>query len=181
MFAQESKLWDVILVTTAALAVVIVLVLVTVVRRLAVAGARHPAPVDWTELRSAERYHPMLRLLEPEDLCFLSSQPGFDPATVVRFRRQRIALFHVYLGNLCYDFRRTCGILQFLMMHSGNDRPDLARALVRAQMAFTWALVSVRFRLFLYRWGWSRVDVTRLVKLFDVMQLELRSRVPAVA
>ena len=120
----------------------------------------------------------MLRLLEPEDLRFLSSQPGYDPAMAVRFRRQRIALFRVYLRNLCRDFRRTCGLLQFVMIRSGNDRPDLARALVHAQMSFAWAVAAVRFHLVLYRWGWSRVDVRRLVNLFDVMQLELRSRVP---
>jgi hypothetical protein len=37
----------------------------------------------------------------------------------------------------------------------------------------------VYFRLFLYRWGLCGVDVTSLVKNFDLMRLELRSLVPA--
>jgi hypothetical protein len=36
-------------------------------------------------------------------------------------------------------------------------------------------------RLFLYRWGLCGVDVTDLIKIFDVMRLELRRLVPATA
>ena len=37
----------------------------------------------------------------------------------------------------------------------------------------------VCFRLFLYRFGLCGVDVTDLVKIFDLMRLELRRLVPA--
>jgi hypothetical protein len=40
-------------------------------------------------------------------------------------------------------------------------------------------LVLVGLRLFLYRFGVCGVDVTDLVKNFDVMRLELRRLVPA--
>jgi hypothetical protein len=46
-------------------------------------------------------------------------------------------------------------------------------------MAFVYGLIQVHFHLALYSLGWAGVDVTGLVKLFDVMQLELRSLVPA--
>ena len=36
-------------------------------------------------------------------------------------------------------------------------------------------MAMVYCRLFLYRWGFCGVDVTSLVKNFDLMRLELRS------
>lgn len=126
-----------------------------------------------------ERYRPMLRLLEQGDLAFLRSQPGFEPAMARRLRRQRSYIFKNYLRNLAADFQRTCTALKLVMLHSRNDRPDLAGVLMRAQTAFAWGLIEVQFRLALYRLGLASVDVTGLVKLFNGMQLELRSFIPA--
>ena len=161
-----------LLIASALLAIVVVLHQVTP------AGSRLPLSVEWMEKLSVERYRPMLRLLEQKDLSFLRSQPGFEPAMARRLRRQRSAIFRGYLHNLIADFRRTCGALKLIMLYSGSDRPDLARVLLRAQMAFASGLVLVHFRVVLYRLGLASVDATGLVKLFDVMQLELRSLIP---
>jgi hypothetical protein len=134
--------------------------------------------IEWMETLSVDRYRPMLRLLEQDDLGFLRSHPGFRPAMARRLRRQRALIFQGYLRNLAFDFQRTCIALKMIMLHSRCDRPDLAHALLRAQTAFARGLVLVRLRLVLYRLGLASVDVTGLVKLFDVMQLELRSLVP---
>jgi len=53
--------------------------------------------------------------------------------------------------------------------------------LLRAQAEFAFGLINVQFSLALYRLGVARVDVSALVKLFDGMQVELRSFVPASA
>jgi hypothetical protein len=123
-----------------------------------------------------ERYRPMLRLLEQADLQFLRSQPGFRPAMLSRLRRQRCRIFQGYLCNLSRDFQYTCGALKVVILNSGQDRPDLAEALLRAQAAFAYGRLAVRCRLVLYRLGWSTVDVTGLLRLFDLVQLELQSR-----
>jgi hypothetical protein len=65
------------------------------------------------------------------------------------------------------------------MLQSRHDRPDLAGVLVQHQVMFASGMAMVYFRLFLYRWGVCGVDVTSLVKNFDLMRLELRSLVPA--
>jgi hypothetical protein len=44
---------------------------------------------------------------------------------------------------------------------------------------FGCGMAMVCFRLFLYRYGVCGVDVSSLVKNFDLMRLELRSLVPA--
>ena len=153
--------------------------LVLVYRQVASTGSALPVTVEWMETLSVERYRPMLRLLDQDDLSFLQSQPGFRPAMASRIRRQRRKIFQGYLRNLTADFQRTCMALKLVMLRSQNDRPDLAAALLRAQMAFVYGLIQVHFHLALYSLGWAGVDVTGLVKLFDVMQLELRSLVPA--
>ena len=95
-----------------------------------------------------------------------------------RLRFQRCRLFEGYLRHLAGDFQQTCTTLQTIMLRSGCDRPDLAKALVQAQTAFACGLLAVRFRLLLCRLGWSGVDVTGLLRLFDLLQSELRSLAP---
>jgi hypothetical protein len=41
-------------------------------------------PMDWVLDLSVDRYRPMFRLLEQEDIRFLRSQPGATPALVRR-------------------------------------------------------------------------------------------------
>ena len=65
------------------------------------------------------------------------------------------------------------------MLQSRHDRPDLAGVLLQHQAMFAWGMAMVYSRLFLYRWGVCGVDVTSLVRIFDLMRLELRSLVPA--
>jgi hypothetical protein len=65
------------------------------------------------------------------------------------------------------------------MLQSREDRPDLAGLLVQQQMRFACEMGMVYSRLFLYRWGICGVDVTSLVKNFDLMRMELRTLVPA--
>ena len=138
------------------------------------AGPRTAASVESVEAIPVERYEPMLRLLERDDLRFLQSHPGCRRGMAARLRRQRCRLFQGYLRNLTSDFQQTCAALRIIMLRSGCDRPDLAKALLHAQKAFAFGLLTVGFRLMLYSLGWSTVDATGLVRLFGSMQLELR-------
>jgi hypothetical protein len=156
-------------------------VLIKVFRQMAGKKCKLPVTVEWMETLSVERYRPMLRLLDQEDLSFLKSQPGFRPDMAKRLRRQRCDIFNGYLRHLCADFQLTCAALKLIMLHAPVDRPDLASILLRAQMSFACGLMQIHIRLALYRWGLANVDVRDLVQLFDVMQLELRSLVPAAS
>jgi hypothetical protein len=126
---------------------------------------------------SVERYRPMTRLLSQEDFRFLRSQPGYTPKLESRFRAHRCRIFHGYLTSLRSDFRWVCTALKILMLQSNFDRPDLASALMRNQMVFTWGIARVRCQLLLYRFGIGTVDASSLVKLLDGMRLELRAMV----
>lgn len=162
-------------VTFLALAVALFLL----VRKVAFSGGSLPLTAEWIDELSIERYRPMMRLLDSGDLEFLRSQPGFTPRMASKLRIQRCQIFRGYLRCLSGDFQRVCAAIKLLMLQSGHDRPDLAGVLVQHQMTFACGMAAVYCRLFLYRWGVCGVDVTSLVKNFDLMRLELRSLVPA--
>ena len=163
------------IVTFLALAVALFLL----VRKMTFNGSCLPLTAEWIDELSMERYRPMMRLLDGSDLEFLRSQPGFTPRMASKLRTQRCQIFRGYLRCLSGDFQRVCAAIKILMLQSRQDRPDLASLLVQQQMSFACGMAMVQTRLFLYRWGLCRVDVTGLVKNFDLMRLELRSLVPA--
>jgi hypothetical protein len=165
------------LVAASVLFIGLVLVLVKLTRHFA--SPQHlPVTAEWIEELSIERYRPMLRLLNQEDLHFLQAQPDFTKQMASTFCIQRCQIFEGYLRDLDNDFKRVCMALKVLMVCSAHDRPDLASVLVRSQMTFAYGIIVVRFQMVLYRYGVGNVDVTALVELFDGWRLELRTLVP---
>ena len=152
--------------------------LVFAVRRLACPAVALPATLDWIDELSTERYRPMLRLLSGDEMRFLSSQPGVSPKLAAQFRRQRCEIFRGYLRSLSRDYSRVSIALKLVMVQANTDRPDLAAALVRSRVAFTFALLSAYAHLTLYSAGLGTVNVSELLRLFDGMRLELRTLVP---
>jgi hypothetical protein len=153
------------------------LALPMLLRKVAASGSL-PLTAEWIDELSVERYRPMIRLLDGEDLEFLRTQPGFTPKMEAKLRMQRCQIFRGYLRCLNADYGRVCAALKVLMLQSRNDRPDLAAALMRYQATFVLGMCMVQCRLVLYRWGVCAVDVTGLVDVFDKMRLELRTLVP---
>jgi len=170
---------DLVLVISAAVASTLITALWIVFRRIGSAGRTLPVTAEWIDELSMERYKPMLRLLDGEDLQFLRSQPGFTPRMAARLRAQRCQIFRGYLRCLSSDFGRICTAIKLMMLHSRRDRPDLAAVLVRNQVVFATSMLVVYGRLYLYRFGLSGVDVSSLVRTFDSMRVELRQLVPA--
>ena len=155
-----------------------VVALVFLLHKLASPGSSLPVTSEWIEELSVERYRPMLRLLNGADLELLRSQPGFKPAMETQLRVQHGKVFRDYLRCLTMDFNRVGTALKIVMLQSGLDRPELASTILHQQMLFSWGLIAVHFRLFLYEQGICSVDVTGLVKVFDGMRLELQSMLP---
>jgi hypothetical protein len=151
------------------------------IRSSRLAAGRLPVTTDWLDDLAPERYRPMLRLLDEEDVRFLRKQPGFTPQMAAQFRAQRCQILREYLRSIQVDFVRICTALKIVMAQSRQDRSDLASALLRSQITFTCAMAAVQVRLLLYRWGFGKVEVTSLLKVFDGMRLELRMFVPAKA
>ncbi len=142
---------------------------------------RHAASVNrhWLYQLSADRYRPMLRLLDEQDFSRLRNQPGFTPDMVKRVRLQRLQIFRQYLASLNLDFQHVVQALKVVMAESPQDRPDLARVLVRIQILFALGMLRVRLRLVLYRWGLAKVDISPLIGKFDLVREGLRALAPA--
>ena len=157
----------------------LILALVVLIRKVAFNGSSLPVTAEWIDELSIERYRPMMRLLDGNDLEFLKSQPGFTRKMATNLRIQRCQIFRGYLRCLNADFQKVCAAIKILMLQSLQDRPDLAGVLIHNQVMFALGMQSVQIRLLLFRWGICGVDVTNLVKTFDLMRLELRSLVPA--
>jgi hypothetical protein len=175
------------------IAAVIVLLLVVICTSVAAIGipaamiavsnalfADRQAESEPAEIRmldfSAERYLPMLRLLDEADFALLSEQPGFRPQIARGLRAQRCRVFAGYLRSLRADFTAAAAALKHSLAHSTDDRPDLSSALVRTRLRFTYRLLLARVQAYIWQIGFGRVDAAELVKIFDGVCAELRSQ-----
>jgi hypothetical protein len=138
-----------------------------------------PITSEWIEELSTGRYRPMLRLLSSEDIEVLRRQRGCTPKMLKKLRVERCRILRAYLWDLDTTFQRTCMALEIIIANSELDRPDLATALLRGQILFTYRKTAIQFGLVLYRYNLVPVHVNALLKLFGGMRLELRTLVRA--
>jgi len=134
---------------------------------------RPPLASHWLAEFPADRYRPMLRLLDEGDFQHLREQPGFRPDMEVCLREQRVRMIRAYLRVLTADFRRVCHGLRHVPLAPGCGRLRLRWILGRQQATFARELITVRFCLALYRSGITGADMARLMMVFDAMRLAL--------
>jgi hypothetical protein len=113
-----------------------------------------------------DRYRPMLRLLSDDDLAFVAA----DSKLHRTLRARRRDLFRGYLRCLTGDYARLLAGVRQAMVHSGADRPDLARALARNRALFAIAICKVEFRLAIHATGFGSVDISGLVDALEALR-----------
>ncbi len=118
---------------------------------------------------SADRYRPMLRLLADEDLTFVPA----DTRMRKTLRSKRRALFRSYLACLARDYSLLLAGVRTVMVQSGVDRPDLARALAKNRLLFAITLYKVELRLALHAVGVGTVDISGLVDALDALRAQV--------
>jgi len=128
-------------------------------------------------LPDAERYRPMLRLLSDDDLNFAARNPALRAKVAARRRE----LFRGYVRCLTKDYARLLGSIRRLMVESGVDRPDLAKALAKNRFVFALALCRIELHLRLHALGLSKVDVTGLVAALDGLRTTVNVMTPLAA
>jgi hypothetical protein len=128
---------------------------------------------------SAERYRPMLRLLSDEDLNFIPAKSGLRRS----LRTRRRELFRSYLRCLARDYAHLLAGVRTVMVQSGMDRPELARALAKNRTLFLMLLYKVEFRLTLHAIGVGKVEVSGLVEALEGLrnQVNVLSALPTAA
>jgi hypothetical protein len=120
--------------------------------------------VSWLEEFTVQRYRPMERLLNEEDFEFFRSQAGYEPKIEKALRLQRRYIFGLYFRSLRRDFERLHRAACLMLVLTPEDRPDLAKQLLRAKMVFLWACALIQARLLLYRFGLRPIEVSGLFK-----------------
>jgi hypothetical protein len=126
-------------------------------------------------LPDAERYRPMLRLLAADDFKFMARNPALRSKLADRRRE----LFRGYIRCLTKDYARLLGSIRRLMVESGVDRPDLAKALAKNRLVFALALCRIELHLRLHALGLSNVDVSGLVEALDGLRATVNVMTPA--
>lgn len=148
---------------------------------IAVAVISSPFFIKFRMLRAAEslppskniagRYRPMIRLLSDEDIQFVAG----NKLAIKALRVERRKLFRRYLACLTKDYARLLAGIRMVMVNSGVDRPDLARALAKNRAMFALAICNVEFRLALHAAGIGKVDISGLVGAFDTLREQVSS------
>ena len=64
------------------------------------------------------------------------------------------------------------------MLYAQEDRPELAQLLLRQRALFTWAVLTVEFRLLLHAAGLGPVDVSGLVGALEGMRMNVGALTP---
>ena len=149
------------------------------VRRLTAPATISECDPDWLANFSTATYRPMQRLLSDADLKYLASQPGITAQTVKQLRRERRRIFRAYLRNLVRDFHRLHLAARMTLIYAQEDRPDLANALLKQRVLFTWAVLTVEVRLVLHSMGMGPVDVTNLIGALEGLRVNVAPLNPA--
>jgi hypothetical protein len=123
---------------------------------------------------SIEKYRAMQRLLGGEDYEFLRNQPGFGPRVAGRFRARRRRILRLYLADLGRDFENIYALAKLCLLHSAEDKPGLALALLRQKWTFNYAITLAHVRLMLQPLGLGNLDTRALVDAADAMYAQLR-------
>lgn len=142
--------------------------------RLTARGPKAALTADVDVPFSPERYKVMERLLDEHD-CRMFFERTHSRAMERQFRLRRIRIFREYLRQLSADFRRVTGAVKLVMVGAPVDRLDLAHVLMKQQITFAAGMVSVEYRLFLYRHDWGGVNTARLTESVRQLRDQLQS------
>ena len=124
----------------------------------------------------ADRYRPMLRLLSDADLDFAATNPLLRS----KIRARRRELWRGYLRCLSGDYAWLLGAVRRIMVESGVDRPDLAKAIAKNRMLFAFALCRIEFHLHLHALGVGKVDMSGLVAALNALRDAINVMTPAI-
>jgi hypothetical protein len=154
------------------------LALVFVVMKIAARKRSIEYCPEWLEDFSISKYRPMLRLLSEDDYEFLESQAGYQGKIASQLRAERRKVFRAYLRNLIRDFHRLQHVAKLMALCASQDRPELAAALLKQRVTFTWAVFAVRVRLALHTVGIGAVDVRNLIGSLDHLRIQVETMMP---
>jgi hypothetical protein len=109
----------------------------------------HASGTEWLDEFTIERYRPLDRLFDPDDLQFAEAHPGYTASLGRKLASSRRAAARLFLAELTSDFDRMVRLGREMLLASRQDRPDLLATLVRQWTAFHFRIFVLRVRLVL--------------------------------
>jgi hypothetical protein len=164
---------SVVLLVAVSVLLLIGVAFVLLFRKLGSQADLTQTPENWLEETFTAKYRPMERLLADNDYRFLASLPGLPPALLTTMRAERRRIFRSYLGSLKEDFGRVYTATRLLMLHSEQDRPDLALELLRQRAVFTLGVLVAELHLVIHVMGFGGIPVHGLLGSLDSMRQNL--------
>jgi hypothetical protein len=161
---------SVVVCSAAALVLLVALAFVLLFHRLATTAKNGSIDSEWCRDFSIDRYRPMERLLFQGDWAFLASQPGFCTSIARRLKSQRRRLLRQYLRGLGRDFEKLYRAAKLLLLHSPEDRPDLAMVLLKQRWIFRCNVAALHCRLILQPIGLPEVDLGGFLEALGSMR-----------
>ena len=122
---------------------------------------------------SLDRFRPMARLLNPEDLRFLASRPGYRPEMGARLRDSRRRIFRMYLAEISSEFQRLHAAARRMAAEAPEQHADLVPLLLRQQVVFWRSLAVIEVRLALSWAGLAPADASALLEIVEQLQRAL--------
>ena len=165
---------DIVILTSILFFTLLVLLLASLLKTLARrSGDGFLDPSDWASTFAPAKYEPLRRLFDETDFKLVSALPQ-GAKLVSRFRVNRIRICRGYIDGLAQDFSWASNVIKVLMIRSDIDRPDLAAILLRHRFVFTLALISLEYRLVLYRFGLNALNMSAFIEPFESLRTQLR-------
>jgi hypothetical protein len=119
------------------------------------------------EAISLDRYRPLGRLFNGEDLQFLSTRPGYRPEMAAAVRRSHRRVFRMYLSELSTDFHRLHSAARRLAVEAPETHEHLIGSLVTQQFQFWRIMAGIECQLAL---DWAGVGSADASRLLDVVK-----------
>jgi hypothetical protein len=112
-------------------------------------------------------------LLNNEDFQFLSRQPGFDLSLYRKLRRERLAIFRLYLHRIIADFNRLHLAARLIAAQSGGDQTALLKRLVTLKLRFSVSVLQAELNYHLCRLGLRSLPARQLIVCLEQLSSEI--------
>jgi hypothetical protein len=159
---------NLIVIAGVLICLLIVAALYAVIMRL---GRRARGLTDRPECSNSRRTP--LENLDAESIAFLVKHPALNRTFVRELRRERRKVFREYLRSLRCEFNRTCDAIRAAMVESAEDRPDLARAILKQQVLFRMGLLQAECSMTLETLGLAEVDFDGIIDALGSIKLKV--------
>ena len=127
----------------------------------------------WPSGFSSEKYLPMQNLLNQEDFDFLSRQPGYDAQLLRKLRRDRLAIYRMYLFGMIRDANRLYYVGRLFLVQTREDQSSFLVTLLLLRLRFCVAVLRADLNFHLCRLGIGTLPARTLLNQLNALHSQV--------